>query len=414
MPFKNTTKRLLFLAWGCPWPAHNGGDLRTLGLLKELSKVYEVELLLLLLEPLSAQQVKVLNNYSKSLLQVPAKNITISDKILLVKSMFYSRIPYHCAVLRQSFQTYPEILERIQNYPGVVFASHGHWGTLTGDQQFQNWILDQMDADIDVWRVYASQTSKPLMKLAALINWRLADRHFRLIYRNVGHIISVCEEDKQLTLAIDPTVRVLVISNGVDCSYYNTPDRKQKTGPPRLLFTGNHAARNMTALKAFVRDIFPQIQRELPDVELLVGGNFNNKAQAEFKKYHSVRFTGRVDDIRPVFNQSDVFVAPFEETHGSKLKIAEAMAMGMAIVSTPEGIRGFPLVDGKSVLVAYNDEQFASLAASLLTDPIRRKKIGTQARQFAEVYLDWKVLGNRLTERVNSVYESFEDTKKIQ
>ncbi len=402
-------RKLMFLAWGCPWPALNGGDLRTLGLLKELSKVYEVELLLLLLKPLSAQKVKVLNNYSKSLIQVPAKNITISDKMLLVKTMFYFRIPYHCAVLRKSFQAFPEILNKMQNYPGVVFASHGHWGTLTGDRQFPNWILDQMDADIDFWRVYASQTSKPLIKLAALINWRLADRHFRLIYRNVGHIISVCEEDKQLTLAINPTARVHVIPNGVDCSYY-TPDRKQKTRPPRLLFTGTHAARNMTALKAFVHDIFPQIQRELPDVELLVGGNFNNKAQAEFKKYHSVQFTGRVDDMRPVFNQSDVFVTPFKETHGSKVKIAEAMAMGMAIVSTPEGIRGFPLIDGESVLVVYNDEQFASLAVSLLTDPIRRKRIGTKARKIAEASIDWKVLGHRLTKIVNSVYESIEDT----
>jgi len=160
------------------------------------------------------------------------------------------------------------------------------------------------------------------------------------------------------------------------------------------------------ALRQFVHDVLPLIQRELPEVELLVGGDFSSKAQAEFSAYSNVCFTGRVDDMRPVFNQSDVFVAPFEETHGSKLKIAEAMAMAMPIVSTPQGIRGFSLVDTESVLVAENKEQFAAQAIALLKDPIRRERLGAAAREVALSTIDWPVLGKRLIEVVKSVQET--------
>ena len=133
-----------------------------------------------------------------------------------------------------------------------------------------------------------------------------------------------------------------------------------------------------------------------------MGGDFSAKAQAGFAGIPGLRFTGRVDDMRPVFEQSDVFVAPFEETHGSKLKVAEAMAMGMAIVTTPAGIRGFSLIDGESVLVARDDERFAALVTRLLRDPLERERLGAAARHAALATIDWVVLGKRLTHIVES------------
>ncbi len=401
----NLPRRLMFLAWGSPWPAHSGGALRTFGLLREISKSFEVEIVVLTPQRLSNEQTAVLKDYSTTIIQVPQKNVTFQEKFQVCGRMIKLRLPYHCAILDRSFQNCPHVLHKILNYPGVVYASYGHWGTLVHNKMSPNWILDQHNADVDFWRVYASQVSNPLVKLAALMNWWLCAKHFRRIYHHVGCIVSVCEEDKQLTLALAPNAKVNVIQNGVDCSYYFPARKTRIDRKPRLLFTGTSAARNVFALNKFVHNILPLIQRKIPDVELLVAGNFHGKVQSQFRKVQNIRFTGRVDDIRPFFNQSDVYVAPFNKTHGSKLKIAEAMAMGMAIVSTPEGIRGFPLVDGESVLVAYSDEQFASYVVYLLNDPVMRKKVGEEARKVVETFIDWQVLGKRLVQIINSVYE---------
>ena len=85
---------------------------------------------------------------------------------------------------------------------------------------------------------------------------------------------------------------------------------------------------------------------------------------------------------------------------------------GIAIVSTPEGIRGFPLVDGESVLVAHNKEQFAAHAVTLLTDPVRRARLGAAARKVALSTIDWKILGKRLVRIIDSVYEGMSQRNK--
>jgi len=242
--------------------------------------------------------------------------------------------------------------------------------------------------------------------LAAIVNWRLAAAHFPRIYSSVGRVVSVCEEDRQLTLSLAPHGKVDVIENGVDCSYY-TPDIRQRTGPPRILFTSTSVPRNVTALRQFAHKVLPLIQHELPKVELVVAGNFRLEAQIEFKKYDNIRFTGRVVDMRPYFNQSDVFIAPFKETHGSKLKIAEAMAMGMAIVSTSQGIRGFSLIDEESVLIAYNNEQFATHVVKLLRNHKLREQLGKAARNVALITIDWQVLGKRLIKIIEETLETF-------
>lgn len=400
------TSEILFLSWESPWPAFGGGSLRTLGLLKEISKTYPVHLVVLSRQPLTKEQEKELAKYTHSITRVPMAGATFADKLHILAWMLIHRMPYHCALLALSFERVPDILADIHSFSGIVYASFGHWGTLVRERRSPNWILDQHNADVDFWRIYMMQATSWWLKLASWVNWQLATIHFPRIYTNVGCIVSVCEADRQLTLALESQARVEVIENGVDCAYY-VPNRAPRSGPPQLLFTGTSAPRNVTALRQFVRNVWPLVLQEVPETELLVAGNFKPEARVEFEKYSHIRFTGRVDDIRSYFNQSDVFIAPFEETHGSKLKIAEAMAMGMAIVSTPEGVRGFALVDGESVLIAHTKEQFAALVVTLLTDPVLRERLGVAAREIALATIDWKVLGRRLVASVEATRERF-------
>jgi polysaccharide biosynthesis protein PslH len=388
---------IMLLCWESPWPAYGGGSLRTLGLLRELSKVYSVELLVLSAKPLSGTQEVELRKYAKSVTRVPM----VRDTRRVLSRMTTGRMPYHCALLDLSFRGDPGRLRQLHASADIIYASYGHWGTLVRHHSAANWILDQQNADVDFWRVYATQATSWWLKMAAYVNWRLSAVHFPPIYRRVGRIVSVCEADRQLTLDLAPQAEVDVIANGVDCGFY-IPNKVARSGPPRLLFTGTSAPRNVTALRSFMRNVWPMVQKQVPDVELLVAGNFRTPAQAEFSGYSGIRFTGWVEDIRPYFEMSDVFVAPFHETHGSKLKIAEALAMGMPIVSTPQGIRGFALVDDESALIARTNEQFATQCVSLLRDHEKRGQLGGAARDLALSTLDWPVLGRRVVESVEA------------
>lgn len=392
--------RILFLIYKAQWPPVGGGDMRTFGLLKEISERYNIDLFILSKKPISKKQIELLKGYSDTITYICSKSTSIKGKILIIKHMIEYTVPYHCADIFLSLKSNPGILKKIRSFTGIVYASYGHWGTIA-PKDASNWILDQHNADVHFWKVYASQSTNLILKIAAIINWRLANTHFRKIYPRIGRIISVCKEDKQLTLNLCPNAKVDIIDNGVDCSMY-IPKRELINIPPRILFTGTSVPRNMTALRQFVSNVFPLIEKKLPDIELLVAGNFHSRAQSNFKKYKNIHFTGYVDDIKPFFNQSLLYIAPFRETHGSKLKIAEAMSMSMCIVSTPKGVRGFHLVDRESVFISHNDNEFAELVVSLLKDREKREKVGSGARVIAQSTIDWKILGTILFNIIDS------------
>ena len=375
--------------------------MRTLGLLRELSKANEIDMLVLTRQPLSKQQIAALNKLADNVIRIPLKDVAVKEKILALTYMVKKKLPYHSAVLISSLRDHPEIRRRIESYPGIVFSNNGHWGALVHDRRALNWILNQCDADVDFWRVYMSHARNLIVKAASFINWRLAKPHFKKIYQQVGRIISVCEEDKRLTQKLAPSAKIDIIENGIDCSLF-TPDKdRDPMRPPRILFTGTSVRRNITALRWFTRKVFPLIRKSLPDVEFLVAGNFHPKAQKLFNNIPGIVFTGRVEDIRPCFNQSDIYVAPFLNAHGSKLKVAEAMAMAMPLVSTTAGIRGFPLKNGESVLIAETPDAFAQKCIELLKNASLRFTLGNSARYHALNTIDWRILGERLRGIVN-------------
>lgn len=393
---------ILFLALDSPWPAYSGATLRSFGLLKELSKQHRIEMVILTHSKLSSEQFTELDKYAQIIHVIPLKDTIIVEKLRAIFHSFIKQIPYHCAIIERSLQDFPEIQEKILGYTGLVFTSIGHWGIYIQKKHAKNWVLNQCDADVEFWRVYAMQATNFLVRMAAQLNYRLAKKTFPSIYAHAGRVISVCQEDKLLTENLSPTAKVEIIENGVDCAHL-VPKLTKTENPSRLLFTGTSVARNMLALSRFVTNVLPLIRRTFPEQELLIAGNFSFKAQSKFKAYHRISFTGTVPDIRPYFNQSDVFISPFEETYGSKLKIAEAMAMGMPIVSTIQGVRGFQLVDGQSVCLARDDEEFASRVVELLQDVNMRQRLGKKARQVALKTLNWPILGQRLEKIIEDV-----------
>jgi glycosyltransferase involved in cell wall biosynthesis len=315
----------------------------------------------------------------------------------IAPTMLSRRLPYHAAVLTSSLRGEPEARALIEGYEGTVFTSNGHWGSLIADRPSPSpsWILNQCDADVQFWSAYAAYSRRPHVKLAAMVNERLARNHFPRVYAKVGRVISVCEEDRRLAQALAPNATVEVIENGVDCAYF-APNPEWSESGHTVLFAGTSATRNLVALSHFTKAIWPNVRRAVPDARLCVAGDFSEGSQAPYRDRRDVEFTGYVDDIRPYYWSSQVFVAPFADAHGSKLKVAQALAMGMPVVATPHGARGFEVVDGESLLIGKDDEEFAAKVSESLLDPNLRRRIGTAAREFALRRLDWNVLGNRL------------------
>ncbi len=381
-----------------------GGTRRALDLLIELSREFTVDLRLLPREPLSDEQLQQLQPYAWRVSQIPRRDRSRRDQLAIAARAIRQGIPYHAAVVEHSFAADPATRALRPRPDQWVYAALMHWTVPLHHAPGPRWVVDQWDADVHYWEVQAQQLSHPVQRLVARLNRQLTYRHCKRVYPRVGRLLSVCEEDRELSLQIAPTAKVDVIRNGLDCDYY-TPARDADPGPT-VLFTGTSDARNLKALRFFMTEVYPLLRREVPEVRFVLGGNFSAETQREYAGVPGVSATGRVPDIRPLYHQCAVFVSPYEDASGTKMKVSEALATGTCLVSLPMGIRGLPLVDGENVLLGHDGPHMARQIARALTDPALARRIGANGRRFAEQHLDWKhVLGPRLRQIVADVAE---------
>src|SRR5690606_13512385 len=96
------------------------------------------------------------------------------------------------------------------------------------------------------------------------------------------------------------------------------------------------------------------------------------------------RFTGFVDDVRPIVGGAAVSVVPLQVGGGTRLKVFESMAMGPVVVSTTIGVEGLPVQSGLNCVVADDAATMADAVVTLLTDRERRLSMSRAARHFVE------------------------------
>jgi glycosyltransferase involved in cell wall biosynthesis len=110
----------------------------------------------------------------------------------------------------------------------------------------------------------------------------------------------------------------------------------------------------------------------------------------------AVEVTGQVPDVAPLFQAAAVYVAPLRVGGGVRLKILEAFAHGVPVVSTRLGAEGIGLTAGRDALLADDAADFASAVVGLLADRDGRRAIAEAGRALVEARYDWKTLAPAL------------------
>lgn len=207
--------------------------------------------------------------------------------------------------------------------------------------------------------------------------------------------LVVSEDEGQLVKASCGNSAICVVPNGVDIEYF-TP--RPDPGGAQLLFCGRlDQLANKGAITYFFESIWPQLTDRMKNVEINVVGK-NPPAWLVRLSQHDprVHVPGFVDDVRPYFQKSTVFVCPITDGGGTRLKILDALAMGMPIVSTTFAASGLRLYDGKHLLLADTPADFVSKVCRLLSDKAQRADLTLASREVVVSAYAWEVIGQRL------------------
>jgi len=112
-----------------------------------------------------------------------------------------------------------------------------------------------------------------------------------------------------------------------------------------------------------------------------------------------------VEDVRPYYAKAKVAVAPFRYGGGTKLKVLEAMALGVPMVATPVGCQGIDVIPGKHLFKEDNEEAFAQRAVSLLRNESLRRQMATEARSLVEERYSWHAIVSDAVKRLEQMVE---------
>jgi polysaccharide biosynthesis protein PslH len=207
--------------------------------------------------------------------------------------------------------------------------------------------------------------------------------------------IVVSEPDGEVLRTLAPDARIALVPNGVDVEYFS-PNGAAET--PSLVYTGGLTMfANLDAVLHFLRDIWPRIVAQQPDVRFYaVGRHPPAEVRAFAERDPNIVVTGYLEDIRPTVASAAVYVVPLRVGGGTRLKVLDAMAMGKAMVSTSIGCEGIDVRPGEHLLVADTPEAFADATVALLRDPGRRQTLGRAARAKAEATYAWERVGEQL------------------
>jgi glycosyltransferase involved in cell wall biosynthesis len=258
-------------------------------------------------------------------------------------------------------------------------------------------VYDWHNIESEGMRRYSESAPSPAHKFyASLTARRLAALEKEILHTAAGHIVC-SERERRTLLGLAPEARIATIENGADLRAF------QETRPAaerrRILFVGwmaYHA--NIKAAVDFTHAVWPGIREHFPEWRLTLAGLDPAPAVLALRNEANVEVTGTVEDIRPLYGEAVAAIVPLRVGGGTRLKILEAMAAGVPVVSTPLGAEGLAVSPGTDILIADKDEDWLPRLSALATEGDLWNRLTEAGRRLVAARYDWETLGQSLYE----------------
>jgi len=374
--------RILWLKTELLHPVDKGGKIRTIEMLKRLKGQHHITYLTLDDGTATADAYSRAQEYCHELICVPVRMARRSS------AQFYAEL------LRNLLSTLPYAIERYRSKAmsrAIVEKSlTGNYDVLVSDFLVSAVnvpprlplpkVLFQHNVEAMIWRRRAETESHLAAKLYFTGQWRRMAAFERRLCRAFDAVIGVSEQDCSVMQREYGIESVAAVPTGVDTDFFR-PSGVRSPVSGKLVFTGSMDwTPNEDAVRFFIKEILPLVQREVPAATLtVVGRNPSGALLNLVRDDDRIVVTGRVDDVRPFIEEAVCCIVPIRIGGGTRLKIYEGMAMEKPVVSTTVGAEGLPVSDGIDILLADNPKEFAATVVKLLRDENLARAIGEKA-----------------------------------
>ncbi len=390
--------KILFVTFGLPYPPDSGVRIHDFYLIKNISQYHSVLLLSLITDPQQVKDLQKLKPYCDLIDFVLARRRSIMEHFRgIVFGLFNGRpLATHPFIYDEMLLKIGEIVKN--RGVDIVQIEHSFLAPYIEAIPWKSkckTILSFHNLGVSQYKRMINLKNRVSEKFLFLLKWMLMLRWEARYAGKFDRCLVVSPFDGNMLKSANPKLFLSVIENGVDTDLYLLLEDTSIDN--NLLFVGVMGyPPNVDAVLYFYEDIMPLIQRQIPDVKLIVVGHEPAPEIRKLAERENVIVTGHVPDVVPYYQQSQVTIVPLRGGGGTRLKILESMALGRAVVSTSIGCEGLSVVDRENIMIADTPAGFAERVIQLLTDGELRKKISHNARRLVETHYDWSAISRRL------------------
>lgn len=405
--------RILFLTQILPYPPTSGPKVKTWHVLRYLSQRGHKITLASFVRPEELPYLDVVKQICASVHAVPVKRSRVADIGYLLRSQISGR-PF--LVERDDLSGMRSLVERIVKSESVDVI-HADQLTMTqfalpyaGNPAGKPALI--FDAHNAVWTITERMKENlPFyLRLPAALETRRIKQYEGRIVREFDATLAVTEPDLHaLTEAAGDRASagdlpISVIPIAVDTREIQ-PVTRQEDSLNILTMGTLYYPPNADGIRWFVQEVFPLVRKRAPGVKLTIIGK---NPPADFLKLaedgnSGVAVTGFVPELDPYFAQSVLTVVPVRAGGGMRVRILEAFARAMPVVTTTVGLEGIHAQPGRDVLVEDEPNAFADAVIRLLSDTALQDQLSINGRRLAEEKYDWQVI----LKDMDRVYDRF-------
>jgi O-antigen biosynthesis protein len=225
--------------------------------------------------------------------------------------------------------------------------------------------------------------------------------------------VQVCTaENREYVLSFVPSLASRLrdgLRAGIDTSRYEFHPCGRE--PLTMLFVGSFRHDpNRVAVDWFVHRVLPLILETQPGARLVIAGSDPPPPHVYGGASVSLEMLGYVDDVREPLARYALFVCPILSGSGVRVKLLEAFAVGIPVVSTVVGAEGLARKDGAVCALADDPALFAERVLALFENPRAAAEMAQRAR--AEVETNWDIAA--ITARLAESYQQLMDDKSAR
>jgi glycosyltransferase involved in cell wall biosynthesis len=375
--------RVLVLTQVAVYPDDAGPKVKTLQVLRHLASRFHVVYCTFIRSPQEARDLEKLSEICERIATVLMKRSRVSDVRFLIESLFTNdsfilrrdeSASMH-AMVRQLLREEAIDVLHVDQLNMMRFVPPDWKGTV---------ILDEHNA---VWQVVErlqKGTGNPVK------HWLLG-REVAIIRRLEGAacrraqcVLAVSKNDQEaLREVAGDSTSIEIVPITVDARCFEGTWTMRKPQPNKLLTIGTMFwPPNSEGVLWWLHEGYEYLQKDCPDIIYdVVGARPPQILQALAKKYSGVQIHGYVADLEPFWKYATALAVPILSGGGVRVKILEAMAAGVPVISTTIGCEGLAVRDGEHLLIADAPKAFASACAAVLQDPKLAQKLAQNARQ---------------------------------